>query len=290
MPHFFEYHRLVEDRYYAGAALIAERLIQMYPENVDYHYYRAYALFEEGDYPKARTILVNALHLVEDDDAEFFGLLGHAHAKLGEPEAAARYLKQAISILKAQGLPTSHMSLELSNVEDELRGDAIDPTLELPRATRFWLVPLSERRYLEFLESTDQSLEHLIRPMGASPASGDYCFFTRTGMPQHDGQQTWQIVAIYVVDSEPVWHPIHHYDSALRLVQRLPEGIPVDVNVMDKDAEATSVQGDHRHHANYGIYELDHGALDVIEEAVRLHRHELIERRRDGGSSRRTTG
>jgi tetratricopeptide (TPR) repeat protein len=289
LPHIFEFHKCVDSGFYAGASLVARRLVELYPESVDYNYYLAYALFEDGDYPGARKILETTLSLTGETDAEVVGLLGHCHAKLGGSKEAAHYLRRAVALLKADGLPTSHISLELSAVEEELRGDQLDPALEMPRMTRKWLVNLSPRRYHEFVTSSDSAVDKLLRPMGDEPQPGDICFFA-TSSPSLGGEggvAPWRIVGIYAVDSEPMWHPTRRYHSALKLIARLPVGIPVDVETpAEPEAERPAHKGAPIH---FGVYELDNHAIDIIEEAVRLSRDEMIERRKGGGQSRRPT-
>lgn len=291
LPHMFEYHRCIDSGFFAGAALVTKRLIELYPDSVDYHYYYAYALFEDGDYPLARKVLNETVRNSGETDAEVIGLLGHCNAKLGDAAQAVHFLKKAVSLLKEQGLPTSHVSLELANVEDELRGDQLDPAITMPRMTRNWLVKLSPRRYHELANSSDTSIDRLLRPMGREPKQGDYCFFASETQVE-GGQSLWKIVAIYAVDSDPMWHPTHHYHSALKLVKRLPEGIPVDVETLDESdghetstTVATAGRGDP---LRYGVYELDMGALTLIEEAARMHRDDMIERRRSSQSRRPT--
>lgn len=290
LPHMFEYHRCVETGFYAGAALVAQRLTELYPESIDFRYYHAYSLFEDGDYPTARKILNETLRFAGETDPEVVGLLGHCHAKLGDAEKAAHYLRTAASLLKEQGLPSSQISLELANVEDELRGDRLDPAIEMPRMTRNWLIKLSPRRYNELLSSSENTIDRLLRPMGKDPRPGDYCFFASESQPDEQGNSLWKIVAIYAVDSEPMWHPTQQYHSALKLVKRLPEGIPVDVHTMsDIDQETVEKEPVAKGAPiRYGVYELDMGALTIIEEAARLHRDDMIERRRNGQSRRPT--
>jgi tetratricopeptide (TPR) repeat protein len=293
LPHLFEYHRCLDAGFFAGAALVAKRLTELYPESLDYRYYHAFALFEDGDYPLARRTLGETLRMhgpngAGENDPEVVGLLGHCHAKLGDAEQAAHYLRRAVGLLKEQGLPTSHMTLELANVEDELRGDKLDPAIEMPRVSRSWLIKLSPRRYHELAQSSDSSIDRLLRPMGKDPRPGDYCFFASETPADGAGQALWKIVAIYAVDSEPMWHPTHHYHSALKLVKRLPEGIPVDVQTQGEEQGQPAVAAARGEPLHYGVYELDMGALTIIEEAARLHRDDMIERRRNGQSRRPT--
>jgi hypothetical protein len=291
MPLLFEFHRCVESGYFAGAAVVAQRLTELFPHNVDYAYYHAYALFEDGDYPSARRILAEVVRTHGENDAEIVGLLGHCHAKLGDPEKAAHNLRTAVALLKAEGLPSSHVSLELANVEDELRGDQLDPAVEIPRVTRVWLVNLSPRRYHELQTSSENAIDRLLRPMGQEPRPGDYCFFAAPEDPDETGRAKWKVVAIYAVDSEPMWHPTYRYHTALKLVSRPPLGIPVDVEVQEaQSGEATRRKPGSDDAYSFGVYELEIGALDVITEAVRQHNEGTRERRAAGPRSSRTTG
>jgi tetratricopeptide (TPR) repeat protein len=280
----FEYHRCLDSELYAAAAIVATRLCELYPENLDYLYYHAYALFEDGDYPSARKILQHGIQQSGETDAEIVGLLGHCNAKLGEPEKAVYFLKRAISILQDEGLPTSHMRLELANVEEELRGYQLDPALEIPRDTRMWLIKLSPRRYHEMRVSSESTIDRLLRPMGNAPRQGDFCFFAGEAKTGKKGETQWKIAAIYTVDSEPMWHPVHKFHTALQLVARPPEGIPVAVQLMNEDTNSEELNTEAHHPFNYGVYELEMGALDIITETVRRRNEEMIgngERRKD---------
>lgn len=278
LPAEVEFHSCIDSQTYAAASIIAQRLVELHPGNSDYHYYLAYSLFEDGNYFAAKNVLEKHRSQVSDNDAEFFGLLGHCHAKLGEAKQAAEHLQRAIGILKQDGLPTSHMTLELNEVLEELAGQEDDPVIQMPREPSNWLINLSTRRYLELATSSENTIERLLRPMGQEPRQGDICFFATTTPADRDGKATWKIVAIYVVDSDPIWHPVHSYHNALKLVKRLPEGIPVDTVIDDNETSAVGKAGK-QDPIFWGVYQLDGGALSIIEEAARMHKDEMIERR-----------
>lgn len=289
LPALFEFHRSVEKGYFAAAAMMAERLAGMFPDNMDYRYYHAYALFEDGNYPGAKRILTDCVRRMGETDPEIVGLLGHCHAKMGEAERAQHYLKAAQALLKSEGLPSSHVSLELANVEDELRGDALDPAIEMPREPQNWLMKLSPRRYNELLTSSEQAIEKLLKPMGSKPRPGDYCFFACEEAGMQAGKDgVWKIVAVYAVDSDPMWHPTQGFHTALRLVTRLPIGIPLDVQLTDGGKAASRSTLAAGEPLKYGVYEIDGGALDILERAVKMNQDEMIERRRNAQSRRPT--
>ncbi len=288
MPQVFEYHRCIDKGYYAAAATMAERLTELFPNSIDFRYYQAYAQFEDGDYPGARRVLNETLRIAGDTDPEIVGLLGHCNAKLGDAEKAAVYLRRAVSLLEAEGLPTTHVSLELANVEEEMRGDQLDPAIELPRQTRNWLIPLSARRCNELLASSENSVNRLLRPMGKEPKKGDICFFATSSGKDKKGLEQWKIVAVYAVDSDPMHHPTSRFHTALKLITRLPVGMNVPMQPFNpENAEAHDVGEDDP--IRYGVYETDMSLIDRLEDLRRLSVDEQIERRQGTGQSRRPT-
>ncbi len=288
LPAEIEFHSCMESQAYAAGSIVAQRLVELHPANPDYHYYLAFSLFEDGNYVAAKNVLEKFRGNVKDDDAEFFGLLGHCHAKIGEAKPAADNLQRAISVLKADGLPTSHITLELNEVLEELRGHEDDPILQMPREPRNWLINLSTRRYFELATSSENTIERLLRPMGEEPRQGDICFFAATTPADKKGMSTWKIVALYAVDSDPIWHPVHHYHNSLKLIKRLPEGIPVDVVIDDGLTGGGQTKFSKQDPMYWGVYQLDGGALTIIEEAARMHKDEMIERRLASRSRRPT--
>ena len=183
-------------------------------------------MFEEGNYPKAKARIIETIAITGEGDSESIGLLGHCHAKLGETEEAAKCLRKSIELLQAEGLPHSHVQLELSNVEEEMRGYDIDPAIEEARPSCMWLINMSARRYHELTNESEINIEKLIRPMGNQPMPGDFCFFaTSSNSAVNSGTTEWKIGAIYTVDSEPLPHPVDGYQTAMRLVSRPPQGL-----------------------------------------------------------------
>ncbi len=289
LPLVAEYHAQMESGLYAGAAIYADRLCELYPENVDYQYYRAFAQFEDGNYPTARAILQTVVSRFGADDPEVVGLLGHCFAKLGEPEQAKRHLMRAASLLRSEGMPSSHVRLELANVEEELRGDAVDPAVEeLPRESRMWVVNLSARRYHELMTASESAVDRLLRPMGTSPRNGDFVLFTSPPEGDQSGTTEWNIVAIYTVDSEPLWHPVYRHHTALKLVVRMNHAIPMEIQAAPEAEGTVTERPGADDPIRFGVYEIEQGhALDIIERAIEQQKNGIIERRAQGGKARR---
>jgi tetratricopeptide (TPR) repeat protein len=277
LPAEVEFHSCIDSQTFAAASIIAQRLVELHPGNADYHYYLAYSLFEDGNYIAAKNVLEKYRPQVSDVDAEFFGLLGHCHAKVGEAKQAAEFLQRAIEILKQEGLPTSHMTLELNEVLEELSAAEGDPVVKMPQEPRSWLINLSTRRYLELATSSESTVERLLRPMGKEPRQGDICFFATTAPVDGEGKSTWKIGAVYEVVSDPIQHPVHNYHNALKLVRRLPD-LPLDTIIDDSEAR-TAPLVNKQDPIYWGVYQLDDKALDAIEETARMHKDEMIERR-----------
>jgi tetratricopeptide (TPR) repeat protein len=272
----FAMHQGFEAGQFGVAQDAAESLAAKNQKNGDYFYFTGVAQLKSGNFKGALESLTRASKLVGESDGEIISLIGQCHVALGDLQKAESILKRSISLIQSAGYPATRERLALSGVEEELRGDALNPALEMPRTTRMWLVNLSPRRYYELQNAQESEVEHILRPMGATPNQGDFCFFATTVDLDSGGQQ-WKIGAIYTVDSEPIWHPTEKYQNSLQLVARPPGGIPVDVVLMedDMDEEATGEVGSHPY--SFGVFELEMGALDIITEAVRMKNEGMIE-------------
>jgi tetratricopeptide (TPR) repeat protein len=290
LPSLFAFHSYVQSRDFGAATIMAHELARAYPENVDFLYYHAYALFEDGNYPAARQVLNNTLGLAGERDPEILSLLGHCNAKLGDPERARHYLERSTELLRAEGLPHAHTHLELSEVEADLRKGKPDPKLAHPGERSYWLVELSPRRYHEMLTSTDESLSRLIRPMGIGAKPGDVAYFG-TQVKDADGHRVWKIIADYTVDSVPMWHPTQSYHSSLRLDARFEVGVPVPGLTTRGRGPTKQEQGYHDLHEHFGVFELDQRGFERIAESLKDHFAEhFTERRIDGGRTRTDVG
>lgn len=316
LPHLFEYHRSLERGYFAAAATVAERLRELAPEVVDYMYFQAYAYFEDGDYPSARKILHEANQITGGFDAEIVGLLGHCHAKLGGAKEASICLQKSMQLLSNQGLPASHVAMEYLDVQQEMDGGASrSDTKEMPREPQGWIIHLSPRRVYELVSSPENVTERLLRPMGTRALPGDLCFLASVSP---DSSQ-WNILAVYAVESDPLWHPVQGHQSILKRVILFPQAISIDVSTMPGETEeyllAQEKDQNLRHswyeiqklarrfgiktpkvaHAFRGhdvsgreFYQLDAEALMVVEEVISKERDAMVERRKSLQSRRPT--
>lgn len=316
VPHLFEYHRSLEQGYFAAAATVAERLRELAPEVIDYMYFQAYAYFEDGDYPSARKILHEANQVTGGLDAEIVGLLGHCHAKLGGSTEAADCLRKSMELLSKEGLPASHVAIEYLDVQQEIDGNqSKSDTSEMPREPQGWVVHLSSRRINELLTSPENVTERLLRPMGTKALPGDLCFLAAVA----DNGTRWQIHAVYAVESDPLWHPLQGYQSVLKRVITFPQAIAIDVETMPRDGEEVLWEQEKdqtlRHswdeiqrlarrfgvrsrkvpHAfgrsmtdARGYYQLDADALMVVEDVISKQRDAMVERRKSLQSRRPT--
>jgi tetratricopeptide (TPR) repeat protein len=306
LPHVVEYHRCIDGGYFAAAATVAERLCELNPASVDYLYDYAYALFEDGDYPTARKVLQRIVQERKVKDADVVGLLGHAHARLGSAEDALICLQDSMDQLRQEGLPYSQVAIELREVTAEVRGEDSEESSQSLREPQVFILELSPRRAHELLSSPENTVERLLRPMGSSPDQGDMCFFVTRGSEPSQ----WKIIALYAVDSAPMWHPIHGEHSVLKLVTLYPQGVPIatealplaaewdqlfadlPTNLRDgwRDVEALArrfgvVSGGAPHALPrpfgppYGLRTVDAEGLFAIEAAVSRHREELERRR-----------
>jgi tetratricopeptide (TPR) repeat protein len=268
----FQMHRAFDEQNFKTVGSIAKSLVELSPDNASYHYYHGYALVKDGAFEAALPVLETASKLFGETDGEILSLIGQCHAATQNFQKAESFLKRSISQLRAEGYPSTKERLALLAVEEEIRGDAVDPVMEMPQSTRMWLVNLSPRRFNELRNGKLSDVENIMRPMGDSPKTGDFCFFASTNNLENGGQQ-WKIGAIYSVDSEAIWHATDKFQNSLQLVSRPEICIPVDVTLMEENTQTGEI--DANHPFSFGVYELEMGALDVITEAVKMKREEL---------------
>jgi len=141
-------------------------------------------------------------------------------------------------------------------------------------------------------------------------------FFAASESIEND--EFWNIVALYRVDSLPVRHSRFEYVSVLKLVSRLPLTIPIDVEIGEEMNELKSdviseLGWNFDRYAvkklarifglkvprnfsafpkgypyRYGVYQLDEGALELIEKSIEKQTEHLQDRRQRYLSKRPT--
>ena len=290
LPSLFAFHRYVQSRDFSAATVVAQELVRAYPSHIDIHYYLAYALFEDVNYPASRQVLNKTLSVAGESDPEILSLLGHCNAKLGDAERASHYLKRSSEILRSAGLPHSHTYIELSEVEEDMRKGKPDPRRASSSERAYWLIELSPRRYHDMLTASDEALSRLIRPMGLGAKPGDVAFFG-TRAKDAKGGKTWKIIADYTVDSAPMWHPTQRSHSSLRLDSRYETGISVpDLQPLGPGSTKPE-QAYYKLHRSYGVFELDEKSFKHIAASLERYLSEhFTERRVDGGRTRTDVG
>ena len=263
----FALHVAFDNSDFKKVSEIARDLVKQNPENSTFKYYSGYALMKLNKFEDALDVLTKASSQLGEVDGEILSMISECHASLGALNKAEAFIKRSISILKDQGFPYTKERLALLEIEESLRGDQIDPAIELPQMTRMWLVNLSPRRFSEIRNGDMSAVENILRPMGNEPKAGDFCFFAST-QNSENGSVQWKIGAIYTIDTEPMWHPTEGHQNALTLVSRPESCIPVDVCLVEEDVNNEDFHTEHPF--SFGVYELEMGALDVITEATRL--------------------
>ncbi|MEY4631944.1 MAG: hypothetical protein RIQ81_2064, partial [Pseudomonadota bacterium] len=267
----------------------ATHLTSTFPEHADFAFFAAYAAFKLNRFNQTVTTLESSKALKVDTDVDATLLLGQALKQLGMQKQDPRLLDRAVAQLTRASQMMSQNGMSpivpeqlIREIQEALaeasgtHGDSgTDESTRLFRPTRAWLVKLSARRYQELKTSRESHIERLVRPMGGDAQPGDLCFFA-VDIPEKRANRTkgssWKIAAIYTVDSAPVWHPYWKFQSALQLFAIPKKMIAVDINIMDTTPSPKALEKLPKGHPfRYGVFQLEEGALDLIQEAIRQH-------------------
>ncbi len=270
-----QFHLAYERKEYQAALKLAEVLTKKHPESYEFQYYKGLISYHLGSWKKSVEALQAAYRLGGSKDPDVVSLLAEAQTKLGID--AKPMLVQAVKLLKAHGLPTTHLQFQLAPL---LKAERAKTVKAMPRLPRNWLVTLSPRRYFDLATDPTAEISQLARSVHREAMPGDIVFFAGVA-DQGEGKQ-WKLIAVYGIESAPTWDPMAGYQSPLKLKIRLSEGVPLDIAVEGSPRRGKDAEG-------YGIFELDSAALDIIEASIKLSREDMIERRRDGGLTRRPT-
>jgi tetratricopeptide (TPR) repeat protein len=319
ISNIMEYHNYLEGELYAGAAVVADILHQDYPDEDVYLVYQGFAYFEDGDYPSARKKLTDYVKKHPRCDFRIIGLLGICHGKLGDTEQAIEILEESINVGAIEGGAVSDLMIEMSSLRDELSLASDDTGTEAGENNieiQNWLIKLNPSRYYDLMNSPENLIDRIVLPLGSNSRIGDYVFFAASESIEND--EFWNIVALYRVDSLPVRHSRFEYVSVLKLVSRLPLTIPIDVEIGEEMNELKSdviseLGWNFDRYAvkklarifglkvprnfsafpkgypyRYGVYQLDEGALELIEKSIEKQTEHLQDRRQRYLSKRPT--
>ena len=279
------YHWTSELADWTSALEHATHLASTFTAHPDHSFYAAHASFKLNRFNQTITTLEGAKSIRLETDPDASLLHGQAWKQIGMQkqdskilEKARKSLARASKLLSREGISPMPAELLIQEINEALNETAETPaeSKSLFRPTKAWLVKLSTRRYQELRMSRESAVEHLVRPLGGEAQPGDLCFFA---IDETKGKEdgAWKIAAIYTVDSQPVWHPYWRQQSALQLISMPKKLISVDVKIMDaphgtkgkKPQKKTKLSKDHPF--RFGVFQLEEGALDLIQEAIRQH-------------------
>ncbi len=234
----------------------ARKLRDDFPMHADFQFYYAYASFktERNQLALEQFMQLNRRFKAEDPDVLSMicaSLLASSaeHRDKSQSIEIRQYLKRTVQRLSAMGLSAAYPLDILQRFEGS------DNT----QAGRMWLLTLSARQSVELYERPLERIDILHRALGEHVAKNDICFFISQG--SQDGVRSpdsYRLIAIYRAVSQPQWHPLHRWFTALKLQIRMEVGIPFTW-------QAKPHSSTHR----YGLQELDHETLAFIEDSIR---------------------
>ncbi|MCX6123205.1 MAG: hypothetical protein NTV34_00405 [Proteobacteria bacterium] len=276
-------HHAFDNGHWQTAQDSANRLHKSFPEQRDYVFYSAIAAFRGKDLNAAITTIESLTKSERESDVDILSLYGECLAERSlrddrdiDLQNALDVLKFAAKLMRSNGLEVDRALGIIQKLEQQVGGSTMpDYALNHFRAPKSWMVVLSPRRTDEMVNSHDENIETLNRPLGSQAEPGDVVLFvsraSHTLKKVHSSRQEWRLLSMYRVTSRPYWHPVHRWHSTLELIDRPEHPIPIDAQEMKSDIDvrgkrAVLPQG---HHARFGVYSLNDGAMDIMIAAVK---------------------
>lgn len=262
LPDFFQLHRYIENNNFHRAYDASTRLVQRYPGNYNFGFLFGYLSILTKEYEQAihEFQRLNSLHGKFDPDA--FSFLGYSLAEIAirednhhYKEEAQKTLLQAIEICKQTGRVPNLPNQQLRKLNKKF-GELYSSDTE-ERQPKVWLVKLPANKFHEIKTAPMNKIKNIRKAMGESVKKGDWCFFV--GDHYEENSTKWRLAALYMVSSDPTWHPLHMNQNTLTLINRPEFSIPIEFE--SKDSKSSSeTQSD--------IFELDGSAVDIINETL----------------------
>jgi hypothetical protein len=196
----------IDGQEWERALPLAEALVKSYPEHSNYRFLAGYVAAQAQNFGRAVWLLSGSPMTLDPD---YQTTLGYAYAGLGEKENALACYRLAQKARIRLGLPTGDLVPSLVY---------LDP---LPESkNKNWAVCLGDARAQEMVDSDENSLEYLIRPVAQGMTPGDGVFFTRHSSLYPGAMEvlTW-----YRLTSKRTFDPIEGWVGVFQLQERLPE-------------------------------------------------------------------
>ena len=261
LPFEIGFHDAFATKNFKRAWRFARRLRSNFPVQSTYQFYYAYTSYMLNRNQLALREFLQLNRRFAGEDPDVLCMIGATllspRETISEQQRVrgSRYLQKASQRLEALGLPSAYPQ-ELMN--------RLGGVVPMP-SNRLWIVKLTPRQNLELQQKSPDQIEYLYRAMGDYVKQGDLCFFvTETRHASEKEVGLWRLSALYRAASNPEWHPIHRWQTALKLQIRLEVSVPIEIEG-NQPLPKSQLKGAQR----YGLLELDKHALEHIEESIR---------------------
>lgn len=210
----FNFHNQLEKNNLNQTITIGERLIQKFPNNDQFRFNLAYVYFCQNQVSKAIQTLEGIDLIVRRKDPDSLSLLGYGYLLQSKDrtnqkdwQIAKAYFKLAEQQLKASGLPSSEVALNLLYMnEKENKSERRHYT-----KSSFWTIQLSHKHVAELMTSAEREIDYLFYPLLNEAQHDDFIFFV---------DQQKRILALFQVVKTSVWHPNARNQAILELIHR----------------------------------------------------------------------
>lgn len=275
-------------RYYPGSPLLLEckarqeiekkqwqqgldhaKLLQnRFPRKREYYFLTAYCCRNLGLWQAALENLQTQATLFKEGDPDLYAELGYCSAQLADHSSthavlALQYYEKAEKKYRALGLAYTHLAIP----QQELRTLLEKDKAEEPSAgtLKYWLVNLSQRRYLELQTGLKKDYEVVFCSLGAQAKKNDLVFFAVTDQTLQE-EERWRLVAIYYAGADTVAHPLNHWQTPLKLVKNIE--FPLFLYFHSEQLPDRRKRKRPTDPAAYGAYELDAEAFSQIAAQI----------------------
>ena len=242
----------------------AESLYQKYPSHRQsvIFYSASLALAKEFD---ASIFSLERLQTTHQD-AEFLTILSYSYCQRYQKTGAALDLERAqLLIARANKFEQRRGAISFLCSTIKARIDAMSDEAK-DRQPKVWMVQVNAKSFHQ-LRTEFQTGKFVRKPLGSKVFKGDICIFVYQDQHRSEYEEgvTWRFGAIASVADNPEWHPLHRYQSQLRIEMIPAIAVPLDIK---EDKPVDPSQFSPEDPRRYRAFELDDRALSIVDESL----------------------
>lgn len=235
---------------YGNAAKFAEKLTSDRPQNSQFQFEKGMIQYHLENFWQAAQALNECSTLNPGQEPEAETLLKSCLENLSTKNEVNMSRSRASHGLAEHSIETQQ-SMAVQNFTNDMETEA---------TKKGWIRILTPGQQYIHGTSRRADIASLDMPMGNRAMPGDWCFLVGRTSENESVKEEWKILAIYEVQSRPLWHPFDKNTSRLKLILKPTYPISVAVRLEDSKSDTDS----------NGILELTNQAFEVLlAEAMR---------------------